>query len=316
MGTALKLLSKPVGPPKVRLSSIKVARDQVVSRTIGTGRALRSSAAQLTSASSTFAKKLALSVPGRSERLQPYRKNLWVAPAILLAVAVPQVSLLWQPMLGAYATSTALILLLALALRLQKVRQLALSAAIIPTAMLISLGVQQQDAFARSAEFYDVILFLALIYGDMFSITKARGVLSLKKKYLVLLPLMVMVGQVLGAVGFGMVHGQYPYTEAPLALVAGSAVIFGIAEELLFRGLIQHQALKVVHPVVAAVIASLAYAVVFAVHGSIMPFAFSVIAGGVLSGIYCFKQNLLLTTVANVAMKLVFVGLMATFILR
>lgn len=253
---------------------------------------------------------------GRSEKLQPYLKNVWVAPYVLLAVAAPQLSLLWRPVLGVYATATALVMLLALALKVGNVRQLAISSAIIPMAMLVSLTLPQQDAFARSAEFYDIMLLLALVYGRMFSIGKSRAMLSFKKKYLILLPLMVLVGQALGVLGFGMLRGQYAYSATPLSLVAATTVVFAIAEELLFRGLIQQQARKVVHPVVAAIIASLAYAVIFAVHGSFMPFAYALIAGTVLSVIYYFKQNLLLTMTANIAMKLTFVGLMATFILK
>lgn len=264
--------------------------------------------------------RIRLSLPkvnfGSKEQVLPNLKNSWVAPCVLLAIAAPQVGLLWRPLLGVYATAASLVLLLALALQVEKLRKLALSAAIVPTAMLVLLTLPQQDAFARSAEFYDVILLLALVYGRMFAMGKSRSMLSLKKKYLILLPLMVVIGQVLGAAGFGMLRGQYPYQGTPLALVASTAVIFAIAEELLFRGLIQEYARKVVHPVTAAVITSLAYAVMFAVHGSIMPFGYAVLAGVVLCGIYYFKQNLLLTMTANIAMKLSFIGLMATFVLR
>lgn len=276
---APKLLSKPVSLPKVNLASLK----------------------------SKFSK---------GDRVVTNRQNQWLAPYVLLATVAPQLGLLWRPRLGAYATAASLVMLLALGLKAGNVRKLALSAAIIPTALLVSLTLPQQDAFARSAEFYDVVLLLALVYGRMFSISKSRSMLSLKKKYLVLLPLMVVIGQVLGAVGFGMLRGTYPYQGTPLALVASTAVVFAIAEELLFRGLIQQHASKVMRPVVAVVTASIADAVIFAVHGSVMPFAYAIVAGAVLGGIYYFKQNLLLTMTANIAMKLTFVGLMATFVLR
>jgi membrane protease YdiL (CAAX protease family) len=251
-----------------------------------------------------------------NKTLKVYLKGLWIGVYVLSAIAAMQLSFLWRPAAGVYLTAISLILLLALALSLDRARKLAISAAIIPTTMLVSLSLPQHDVFARSAVYYILILLLSLLYGYMFTMNEPHSVMSLGKKYIILLPLMVVIGQVLGALGFVVLRGQYPYHGTPIALVASTAVVFGFSEELLFRGLLQQQALKVVHPVAAVVITSLAYAVVFTVHGSVLPFVFALIAGSVLSTIYYFKQNLLLTTATNVAMKLIFVGLMATFVLH
>lgn len=310
-----KLLSKPVTLPKAQLS-YKAMRAYVVTQTANAGKLLRSSATQTVASSKLAAQKTKSTVKRQRSKLRPYAKNVWIAPYVLLAVAGPQAALFWRPVLGVYATAASFIMLMALALLSDKARKLAIAVAIIPTTMLVSISLPQQDAFARSAEFYDAILLLALVYGYMFTMHEKRSTLSLGKKYLIFLPLMVVIGQALGALGFGLLRGQYPYHGTPLSLVASTAVIFGIAEELLFRGLIQHQASKVVHPMVAAIIGTLVYAAIFAAHGSFLPVVFAVIAGAVLSTIYYYKKNLVLTTTVNVAMKLLYVGLLATFVLR
>jgi membrane protease YdiL (CAAX protease family) len=310
-----KLRTKFVSLPKVYIS-LKAMRDYAAAARASAGRVLRSSATQVATTSTVAAKKTKASAKRQKSKLRPYFVNAWLAPYVLLAVAVPQVALLWRPVLGVYATAASLLLLLALSHWSEKARKLAISAAILPTTMLVGISLPQQDAFARSAVFYDAILLLALVYGYVFTMNEPRSATSLGKKYIILLPLMVVIGQALGALGFGMLRGQFPYHGTSLSLVASTAVVFAIAEELLFRGLIQQQAMKVVHPIMAATIAALSYAAVFAAHGSYLPVVFALISGAILSTVYYFKQNLILTTTTNIAMKLVFVGLMATFVLR
>lgn len=308
-----KLLSKPVCMFPVSTESLKLF---VRTKSASTVKLARSMATRAAVMPKTTARKARVAAKRQSKKAKPLRKNVWVALYVLAALAASQSVLLMKPLLGVYVTAVVLVALLALSLKSEPARKLAIASAVLPTTMLVAISLPQTDAFARSAVFYDSLLLFALLYGYTFTISEPRSALSLGKKYIVFVPLMIVSGQALGALGFGMLRHTYPYHGISLYLVASTAVVFAIAEELLFRGLIQQQAAKVMHPVVAAIVATLAYAIVFISHGSFLPALFALVSGAVLSGVYYFKPNLILTTTLNAVMKVTYIGLLATFVLH
>jgi membrane protease YdiL (CAAX protease family) len=259
------------------------------------------------------------SKPVRRQSKKPlaYTAKAWMAAYVAAAIVIPQVTLLWRPLVGTYATVFALVALLILALRSEQARRLAIAAAILPVTLLVSLSLPQSDAFTQAGEFYSTVLLLVIMCNYTFSFHEPLDFSALGKQYWLLLPLMVVVGEVLGALGYGALRNTpYIFHGVPTYLVAVGAVIFAVAEELLFRGHIQQQAGKVLHPVVAAALTVVVYATVYMAHGSALPFIFALLSGTVLSTVYYFKQNLLLTTTANAVMKLTYLGLLATFVLH
>jgi len=268
------------------------------------------------------AKKVTKRQASKPVRRQPkksltYSTKAWIAAYVVAAIVVPQVTLLWRPLVGVYATVAALAALLILALRSEQARRLAIVAAILPVTLLVSLSLPQPDAFSQAGEFYSTVLLLVIMCNYTFSFHEPLDLSVLRKQYWLVLPLMVVIGEVLGALGYGALHSTaYIFHGVPTYLVAIGAVIFAVAEELLFRGLIQQHASKIVHPMVAAALAAAAYTTVYVAHGTILPAVFALLSGTVLSTIYYFKQNLVLTTTANAVMKLSYLGLLATFVLR
>lgn len=253
-----------------------------------------------------------------ANKVSPLTKNFWIFAVILAVLAAAQITLFAKPVVGVYLTAAALAILVGLALWKEKARQLAVGAAILPAATMISLSLPPTMAFARIVVFYDAILILALIYRFAFTLDYPLQNTSLTARgYALALPLMAVIGQILGLIGYGMLRHQYGFAQTALPLVAAAAVVFAISEEMLFRGLIQQRGSLVLHPAMAAVLSSLLYAsYTFGHQGSWLSPLFGLLMGIVLSIIYYKKPNLILTITVNSFTKLTYVALMAAFIFR
>jgi membrane protease YdiL (CAAX protease family) len=251
------------------------------------------------------------------KKLKPLTKNFWVFAWVVIALVGTQISLLTNQQVGVYVNAAAFIALAGLALWRGQFRQLAISAAILPVVNMITLSLPQSSIFAQSMVFYDGLLVLALLYRFMFTLDTPTAFTKLSAKgYAYALPLMVVAGQILGVIGYGLLHNHYTYYNVSLPLVAASSVVFAIAEESFFRGLIQQKASQVMNPIMAALLSVILYTFVSIGHLTILAPLFALLAGIVLSFTYYKKQNLILTITINAAMKLAYVGLMAGFVFR
>jgi len=248
-------------------------------------------------------------------KLLPLAANWPIVALAFLSVAVPQLALLWRPAVGAYATAMMLLALMTLALRKERLRKLALAAAVYPLSLFIAMTLPITGTFDRAAAFYDVLLLFSIAYSLIFALTPPYEKTLSRKTYLLWLPIMVVVGEALGGLGYALLRHHYEFTGTVVPLVVGAGV-FAIAEELFFRGLLQRQAAKVMHPAAATAAASLAYAAAAIGHGTWLPAAFALLSGAALSTIFYFKPSVLLTTIANMTMKLTYFGLMWTFVLK
>ena len=265
-----------------------------------------------------MAKKNIISTETNAEVQRKFVKNPKLLFAISQALVVVQVTLFVNPMAGVYLNAIVFALLVRVAIAHDKARKLAISAAILPVANMISLSLPQTSSFARTVIFYDAILILGLIYRFMFTLNDPTKSTQLTRRgYLFVLPSMIILGQVLGGLGYFMLRHQYTFGHTALPLVAATSVIFAISEEILFRGLIQRSAAKIFHPITAALFTALIYtAFSFGHSGSYLAPIFGLLLGSTLSAIYYKKQNLVLTMTVNAVTKLVYIGLMATFVFR
>jgi membrane protease YdiL (CAAX protease family) len=244
-------------------------------------------------------------------------KSFRVFICVLVPLAAAQIALLVNPIVGVYVNAAAFAALVALALRQAAARQLAISAAILPVANMVTLSLPQSSAFNQSMVFYDALLLVALLYRFWFTLDQPLPYSRLAAKgYAFALPLMVVLGEALGVLGYGMLRNHYPYHGVSLPLVALVVVVLAITEETFFRGLIQQRAALVMSPILAATLSTLLYTLVSIGHVTILAPLFALLAGAVLSLTYYKKQNLVLTTTINAAMKLTYLGLLASFTLR
>jgi membrane protease YdiL (CAAX protease family) len=220
--------------------------------------------------------------------------------------------------LGVYVNAAAFASLMSLALWREKTQQLALSAAIIPVTTMITLILPQTKSFAQAVVFNGALLILALIYRFAFTIEYPAAITRLKVVgYATLLPLMLVIGLLLGLIGYALLHHHTGFSNLSLPGVAVVFVLFAIAEEVYFRGLIQQQASLVIGPRMAAALSAILYTIfTFSQRGDYLSPLFGLIAGVVISITYYEKQNLVLTFTVNATSKLLYLGLLATFVFR
>jgi membrane protease YdiL (CAAX protease family) len=245
-----------------------------------------------------------------------HRADNWIFLAVVVAVVAPQLMLLWRPVVGAYCTVVALVGLMILAARVEKARKLAISTAILPLVTMVCMCLPQSNAFAQAVVYYDALLLLALVYRFMFALDAPVRHTSLKAKgYMFTLPLMLVLGQALGLLSYLTLRNHYAFVGISLPLIAACSVVFAIAEEVYFRGLLQQRATQVLHPIMAAILSVIVYTTASVNNVTILTSVVAFISGCVLSLTYYKKQNLILTITINAISKLTFLGLLATFVL-
>jgi membrane protease YdiL (CAAX protease family) len=248
---------------------------------------------------------------------KPLRKSgyIWLITMTLLVAA--QSTLIWAPKVGIYVNAIALAGLVTMALVREEARKVAISMAIIPVANMVTSSILPRTIMGSTVILYVTILLLALIYRFIFTLEYP----TLKTKLFVKgygygLPLMLLIGQIVGVIGYAFLRNHYPYKDYSLPLVAVMAIVFAFTEETLLRGLIQQQGQLLFNPIVAALSTTILYVFLVIDHGTMLTLPVAMLMGGVLSFVYYKKQNLLLTFALNAAAKLVYTGLVAGFILR
>lgn len=251
---------------------------------------------------------------------RPYGRNLWLLLWILVLIAAAQVVLFVKPIVGVYVDAAVFASLIWLALWQERSRQFVISTAIIPLSMLLCLSLPASTVFTRTSVLMVSFLLLALVYQYLFTLeypTDGTRLRMTRHGYLFAIPLMVVFGQFLGLVGYGLLRHQYDFADTPLPLVALGVIVFAIAEEILFRGLIQQKAMELFHPLMAAALSAGLYTLVSFGHrgGGLSP-VFAALLGSAVAYVYYKKQNILLTIAINVATKLTYTGLVAIFVLR
>ena len=252
--------------------------------------------------------------------IRPYGRYLWLCLVVVTLVGAAQTALYLRPLVGVYVDAVSFAILIGLALRRERSRHFLIAVSIIPLAMLVGLSLPKTNAFQQTTNLALIFLVLGLTYQYLFTIDYPleRTRLRLTRQgYLFAIPLMVVLGQALGLLGYGLLRQQYDFRGTSLIFVALGAVVYAIAEEILFRGLIQQKAMQLCHPAIAAAVTTLLYASLTVGHrGGILTPVFGLILGAVLSVIYYRKQNILLTMTINISAKLTYIGLVAIFVLR
>jgi membrane protease YdiL (CAAX protease family) len=250
-------------------------------------------------------------------KLRPYFKNFWVFLYIIAFIASSQLVLKNHAQVGSYLNGLAIAALLGLSVFYERARNLALSAAILPVATLISLSLPNISSFAQTVVFYDSILVLGLIYRYLFILDSTQENSRVKlRNYAIFIPLMAVVGQLLGLIGYTLLRHHYPFHGISLPFVAVSVTVFAFTEETFFRGLIQNKGRQVIHPIFAAILTVALFVLATIDHSTLLAPVFALILGSVLSITYYFRQNLVLTGTINLATKLAYVGLVAAFVFR
>jgi membrane protease YdiL (CAAX protease family) len=240
-----------------------------------------------------------------------YDKRTVLLPLLILAVIIiGQFLLFTMPQTGVYYNQGALTLLLVIGLLSERVRQLALTVAILP---IINAGVilfNQQQAIAQTVVLYELLLVLTLVYRHQIAPAKPHRVdRTIRLRYRTLVPLLLATALLLGLLEALLFGFGYTLTSDLVAPFIGLIVLAAIAEEVYFRGLLQSVAQKVVHPVAAILMTAGVYAIYGSHITEIWFVAFSVLSSCIISTVYYYKHNLPLSIALNLTIKLTIIGI-------
>ena len=257
---------------------------------------------------------------GLERSLRPVRAtrgSSWIVAGYIALLVADQLTLAYVERFGLVFNIVVLFVLVAGALLSENLRKLSVSLAILPVAYMATSSFTTHNAFQKAAVFYGLLLVLTLVYRYLFTLEDdvERSRLKLRG-HAFGLPLMLIMGEVAGVVGYAFLRHQYPYGHISLPLVAIASIVFAITEEMLLRGLVQKEAEKVVTPSAAVGLASVLYAALAFNSQTLLSIGPAIVMGVVLALVYKFKQNLLLSIAINAAAKLTYIGLIATFVLR
>ncbi len=244
------------------------------------------------------------------------RATILITATIPLSIVATQVTLYIQPVAGVYVNAAALAYLTGLALLQARYRALCIVVSLIPAGTMVLLSLPTTTAFNRTASLYGFLLVFGLIYRHLVVFATNDGASASSTRlglrgYARQLPTMIVAGQLFGLIGYGLLRSHYDFHDTLTPIVAGSAIIFALAEEIVFRGLIQQQARQIIKPFAAGALSAVIFAAMAIGQG--MPWApiFALFLGAGLSYIYNRKPNILLTWIVNVACKLTFLGLLS-----
>lgn len=254
---------------------------------------------------------------GGNTTVDKFRENTAFTVLMLFFITLAQVTLFWRPIVGIYFNALALAVLVGIALWRESVRQLAISLAIIPVSLMVVLSLPHINMLTQLTVFYISILVLAMIYRFLFTLDHPIEHSKLNIfGYFRTIPVMLVGGEILGLIGYLMLRNHYIFGNTSLGLLAVTVVVFALAEETLFRGLIQNRASQVMHPVIAALLTAFLFALISIGHETYLAPLFSLILGLALAFIYYRKQNIILTFTLNAISKLAYIGLITVFILH
>ncbi|HUA13302.1 MAG TPA: CPBP family intramembrane glutamic endopeptidase [Candidatus Sulfotelmatobacter sp.] len=241
--------------------------------------------------------------------------RIWLVVVGLIVAA--EATLFWASRVGIYINALALAGLAALAVISDKSRKVAISASIIPVANMVVASVMPKSIIGSTVILYSVILLLSLIYRYMFTLEYPELKTALKLKgYGYGLPIMIVTGEVVGAIAYLFLRHHYPFVGYSWPLIALAAVAFAFTEEMLLRGLIQQQGEIIFRPAMAAIATTILYVFLTLNHSTWLTFPVALIMGGVLSFTYYKRKNIILTFTINATAKLIYIGLVVSFVLK
>lgn len=251
-----------------------------------------------------------------SSQSVPFREDLSGYVLILASVCLAQLGLFFQPQLGAYLTAGTLALLMLLAAKYDRVRNVVLVSAIIPLLGMINLTFIQQSAFEQTVVLYGAMLILSIAYRIILRKrtvgAKVHVAWSDYGKYLVGA---VFLGTLLGILSYKFLATSYVFGGVSILEVAGLAIFGAVSEESFFRGLLQRQASIAMPKMIAVWYTCLLYITLSLSHFTPWAVAAGLVSTLTLSFFYRKLPSVWLTTALNCVSKLVYLGLMAKYII-
>lgn len=218
-----------------------------------------------------------------------------------------------KPSLGVYASVGTFMVIVAIALMRESFRHIGIGLAIVPFLTILIGVLPISDQTARLGIYYGVILVLSLMYRFFLFHDPPFVRIKLRHNFLAFIGL-VLVGVACGVGYFFLPEHSYPFQALPLYSMIAGCFVIALTEELFFRGLIQQKALRVVSPNRAIIATAVLYAVMSVGSTISYPVVAAAVFSGLLSLIYRYVPNPLLTFTVNVSAKLTFIILVSMYV--
>jgi membrane protease YdiL (CAAX protease family) len=255
-------------------------------------------------------------VPARERVYTNIREDVSGYAFVLFIIIAGQLGIFVQPVLGTVLTIISLSILLGVAAKYRRVRKVVLTAAIIPLLTLVNLTFAQSSVFGQTVVLYAGMLLVSLAYRYAYrKKISDKSRVKLHNNFSGYLIYAVSLGSLLGAISFRLLANGYDLGATPALWIVPVAILGAVAEESLFRGLIQRQAISVMKPVHAVILTSLLYVALTMVHFSFWSVVVGLISTIMLSTMYMKKSSVLLTTTMNAVSKVTYVMLIAKFVI-
>jgi membrane protease YdiL (CAAX protease family) len=255
-------------------------------------------------------------VPARERVYTNIREDVSGYAFVLSVIIAGQLGVFVQPVLGTVLSIVSLGILLGVAAKYRRVRKVILAAGSVPLLTLVNLTFAQATAFSQTIVLYSGMLLVSLMYRYTFRKKILEDTRSqLRKNFPSYLVYAISLGILLGAICFRLLASGYDFGATPVIWVLSIALLGALAEESFFRGLIQHQAMTVMKPVHAVILTSLLYVTLAMGHFTFWSLLVGLISTVILSFVYMKKSSVLLTTIMNIVSKIVYVALIAKFVI-
>lgn len=260
--------------------------------------------------------------PTRAERLKAARgyltrkrSKLLFAGLLAGIVALSQVIVVAHAPSGVYASAAAVLALGLVGLRSAKRLPVAIAASVIPLIGLVGFSTGVSDAFDRAILTSIVLLLVSAIYIRQLPARKPARRLRLDAAgYVLQTPVYVGIGAALASIAFWFVPGAAVFSGVSASVAIPGLVLFGFAEELFMRGLVQRQAARALSPGIAAGLAIVLSVAVSVPFGDMAVSLYAALAGTVLAWVYMVRQNVVLTMIANSSARVLLYALMLFFV--
>lgn len=213
-----------------------------------------------------------------------------------------------NPLLGTYINAMALVALVAIALLNENLRKVSISVAVLPVIHLFNLSVPQDNLLLRTIIFYSLLLLLTLTYRYLFTLEAPKKQIRLSSVIAFQLILLAII--TIGLWQYQAIQTYFPFGIDSAIITTLLFILLAIIEESYFRGLVQANAITETSKTSSIIIATVLFG--FCFIGLDMPWALllGLLYGLLLSVLYAKKRNLLINIAANMAGKILLIGLL------
>lgn len=213
-----------------------------------------------------------------------------------------------NPLLGTYINAMALVALVTIALMNENLRKVSISVAVLPVIHLFNLSVPQDNLLLRTVIFYSLLLLLTLTYRYLFTLEAPKKQIRLST--IIAFQLILLAVIFIGLWQYQAIQTYFPFGIDSAIITTLLFILLAIIEESYFRGLVQANALTEANKTSSIVIATTLFG--FSFIGPDMPWALllGLLFGLLLSVLYAKRRNLVINIAANMAGKLLLIGLL------